>query len=79
MGVAEPSYSLYPVLAEIHDTAVTRVPLRDDWSRSLVLAAWATVPWDEVGDGWVQLAPSPECWRGHLVEVARALAATMTT
>jgi histidinol-phosphate aminotransferase len=32
VGVAEPSYSLYPVLAAIHDTSVTRVPLNDDWS-----------------------------------------------
>jgi histidinol-phosphate aminotransferase len=32
VGVAEPSYSLYPVLAAIHDTAVSRVPLNDDWS-----------------------------------------------
>ena len=27
LGVAEPSYSLYPVLAAIHDTPLTRVPL----------------------------------------------------
>ncbi|MEX0886254.1 MAG: aminotransferase class I/II-fold pyridoxal phosphate-dependent enzyme [Phycisphaeraceae bacterium] len=29
LGVAEPSYSLYPVLAAIHDTAVVRVALGD--------------------------------------------------
>ena len=28
MGVAEPSYSLYPVLAGIHDTAMVRLPLK---------------------------------------------------
>lgn len=32
LGVAEPSYSLYPVLASIQDTPVTRVPLREDFS-----------------------------------------------
>jgi histidinol-phosphate aminotransferase len=32
LGVAEPSYSLYPVLADIHDTRVTTVQLREDWS-----------------------------------------------
>jgi histidinol-phosphate aminotransferase len=32
MGVAEPSYSLYPVLAAIHDTPIVRVPLCDDFS-----------------------------------------------
>ena len=31
-GMAEPSYSLYPVLADIHDSPVVRVPLNDDWS-----------------------------------------------
>ena len=31
MGMAEPSYSLYPVLAEIHDAAVCRVALDADW------------------------------------------------
>lgn len=32
VGVASPSYSLYPVLAEIHETSVTVVPLNDDFS-----------------------------------------------
>ena len=32
VGVAEPSYSLYPVLAAIHDCPVVRVPLHEDWS-----------------------------------------------
>jgi len=30
--MALPGYSLYPVLAQIHDTSVTAVPLADDWS-----------------------------------------------
>jgi histidinol-phosphate aminotransferase len=32
IGVAEPSYSLYPVLADIHDSPTHRVPLCDNWS-----------------------------------------------
>jgi len=32
IGVAEPSYSLYPVLAAIQDCPVVRVPLETDWS-----------------------------------------------
>jgi len=30
-GMAEPSYSLYPVLAEIQDARVVKVPLAGDW------------------------------------------------
>lgn len=41
IGVAEPSYSLYPVLAAIHDTSVTRVPLGDRFALSEDIAdAW---------------------------------------
>ncbi len=32
IGTAEPSYSLYPVLADIHGSPTVRVPLNDDWS-----------------------------------------------
>lgn len=32
IGVSDPTYSLYEVLAEIQDTPVTRVPRLDDWS-----------------------------------------------
>jgi len=32
LGVADPSYSLYPVLAQIHDTPLTRVALGDDFA-----------------------------------------------
>jgi len=31
IGMAEPSYSLYPVLAAVHDSPVERVPLDADW------------------------------------------------
>ena len=32
LGETQPTYSLYDVLARIHDTPVTRIPLGDDWS-----------------------------------------------
>lgn len=32
IGMAEPSYSLYPVLAAVHDSPVERVELARDWS-----------------------------------------------
>ncbi len=32
VGMSEPSYSLYPVLAAAHDAKVFRIPLNDDWS-----------------------------------------------
>ncbi|MCB1664806.1 MAG: histidinol-phosphate transaminase [Pseudomonadales bacterium] len=31
IAIAEPSYSLYPVLAEIQDCPVTRIDLQEDW------------------------------------------------
>ena len=31
LGIAQPSYSLYPVLAQIHDTALTEIPLGEDF------------------------------------------------
>ncbi len=32
IAIAEPSYSLYPVLAEIHGCDVVRIDLQDDWT-----------------------------------------------
>jgi histidinol-phosphate aminotransferase len=32
IGYAEPSYSLYPVLAEINNSPVVRIPLNENWS-----------------------------------------------
>jgi histidinol-phosphate aminotransferase len=32
VGMAQPGYSLYPVLAAIHDCPMQAVPLNDDWS-----------------------------------------------
>ncbi|MHC4996307.1 MAG: histidinol-phosphate transaminase [Planctomycetota bacterium] len=39
IGTAEPSYSLYPVLADIHDAEVFSVDLNDDWLPPADLAA----------------------------------------
>jgi histidinol-phosphate aminotransferase len=30
LGLAEPSYSLYPILAAVHDSPICAVPLEDD-------------------------------------------------
>ena len=32
IGMTDPSYSLYPVLAQIQDCDMVRIPLDDDWS-----------------------------------------------
>ncbi len=39
IAIAEPSYSLYPVLAEIQGCEVTRINLREDWSMGEDFAA----------------------------------------
>ena len=63
-AMAEPSYSLYPVLAEIQDAHITRVPLLDDWS----------LPEDAVAQlnaAEAQLAclVNPHAPSGHLTDV----------
>lgn len=43
VGVLDPSYSLYPVLAEMFGNAIQRVPLRSDWTADFdALAAVAS-------------------------------------
>jgi histidinol-phosphate aminotransferase len=39
IGMAEPSYSLYPVLAAVQGCQVARIPLNDDWTLPLDFAA----------------------------------------
>ena len=39
IGVLEPSYSLYPVLAQVNDSPVVRVDAQPDWSHPRDLAA----------------------------------------
>jgi histidinol-phosphate aminotransferase len=73
IGTAEPSYSLYPVLADIHGSPTFRVPLNDDWSLPKDYAA-------KLNDAGVQLAfiVNPHAPSGRLntvaelAEVARA-------
>lgn len=38
LGLAEPSYSLYPVLAEVQDCSVAKIPLDADWKPPADLA-----------------------------------------
>jgi histidinol-phosphate aminotransferase len=61
VGVAEPSYSLYPVLADIHDSLIARVPLNEDWS---IPADWA----QKLNDAGCRLGliVNPHAPSGHL-------------
>lgn len=73
LGLAEPSYSLYPVLAAIHDSPLCRVPLGDDWS----VPADVARRWNKAGVGLAILvnphAPSGRLTSAQeLAEVARA-------
>lgn len=65
VGVTEPSYSLYPVLAEIQDTPVTRVNLRDDWSLPADLAK----QWNDAGCK-LGIVVNPHAPSGRLENVA---------
>ncbi len=71
IGVAEPSYSLYPVLADIHNCRVVRVPLTGDWRLPADYAR-------QLNDAGVQLAfvVNPHAPSGHLepLDVLRRLA-----
>lgn len=64
IGVDDPSYSLYPVLAAVHDSPVVRAPLHDDWSLPEDYAA-------QMNDAGVQLAfiVSPHAPSGTLQTV----------
>ncbi len=66
LGETAPTYSLYDVLAEIHDTSVTRVPLLEDWSVPDDFA-------DRLNDAGCRLAivVNPHAPSGRLEPVAR--------
>lgn len=68
IGTAKPSYSLYPVLAAVHDSPIAAVDLNDDWSASDDLA-------DRWNDAGAQLAffVNPHAPSGRLTS-AEALA-----
>ncbi|MCC7146405.1 MAG: aminotransferase class I/II-fold pyridoxal phosphate-dependent enzyme [Phycisphaeraceae bacterium] len=65
IGMAEPSYSLYPVLAEIHNSPMVRIALRDDWSLPADFAR-------KLNDARAQLAfvVNPHAPSGTLTSVA---------
>jgi histidinol-phosphate aminotransferase len=65
IGTAEPSYSLYPVLADIHGSPTIRIPLLDDWSLHHDFAR-------RLNDHAAQLAfiVNPHAPSGRLVSVA---------
>ena len=64
IGMAEPSYSLYPVLAEIHGSPMVRVPLDDEWRLPADYA-------EKLNDAGVQLAfiVNPHAPSGRLTGV----------
>lgn len=74
VGMAEPSYSLYPVLAAVHDSPVERIELNTDWSLPEDFAR-------RMNEAGVQLtflvnphAPSGRLYTaGEVAELARAL------
>ncbi len=69
IGVVEPSYSLYPVLAEIHGSPLVQIPLEPDWSLPDDLGA-------RMKRAGVQLLMlvNPHAPSGHLIEVPRLAA-----
>src|SRR5262245_23060711 len=66
IGVVEPSYSLYPVLAEIHGSPLVRVPLEADWSLPEDLG-----PRMQRAGVRLLMLVNPHAPSGHLTEVAR--------
>jgi len=73
MGIAEPGYSLYPVLAALNESPLVPVPLADDWSLPVGIAE----RWNEAGARLAMLV-NPHAPSGRLsppaeiFEIARA-------
>lgn len=65
LGIAEPGYSLYPVLAALHDSPLARVELADDWS----LPADIALRWNAAGARLAMLV-NPHAPSGRLTPVA---------
>lgn len=65
LGIAEPSYSLYPVLAAIQDCSVCAAPLHEDWSLPEDFAK-------AMNDGGAKLTciTNPHAPSGHLTSAA---------
>lgn len=69
LGIAEPGYSLYPVLAALHDSPLARVKLADDWS----LPADIARRWNAAGARLAMLV-NPHAPSGRLTAVAEIAA-----
>ncbi|MEQ8813380.1 MAG: aminotransferase class I/II-fold pyridoxal phosphate-dependent enzyme [Thalassobaculum sp.] len=69
LGIAEPGYSLYPVLAAVNDSPLARVPLADDWS----LPAGIAERWNAAGARLAMLV-NPHAPSGRLTPVAEIAA-----
>src|SRR6185436_17629280 len=65
IGVVEPSYSLYPVLAEVHGSPLVRVPLAADWSLPQDLGSRM-----QAAGVKLLMLVNPHAPSGHLTEVA---------
>lgn len=65
LGIAEPGYSLYPVLAALHDSPLARVPLADDWAVPADIAE----QWNRAGARLAMLV-NPHAPSGRLKPVA---------
>src|SRR5262245_19810724 len=66
IGVVEPSYSLYPVLAEIHGSPIVRVDSESDWSLPDDLGARMRAEGVKL-----LLLVNPQAPSGHLTQAAR--------
>lgn len=64
LGLAEPSYSLYPVLAAVHDSPICAVPLEDDWSVPVTIA----LRWNAAG-ATLAILVNPHAPSGRLTSV----------
>jgi len=64
LGLAEPSYSLYPVLAAVHDSPICAVPLGDDWSAPVNIA----LRWNAAG-AKLAILVNPHAPSGRLTSV----------
>ncbi|WP_215908778.1 pyridoxal phosphate-dependent aminotransferase [Phreatobacter stygius] len=69
VGIAEPSYSLYPVLAAIQDCRLCRAPLADDWS----LASGSAAVWNAAG-ARLAILVNPHAPSGRLSSAAELAA-----
>lgn len=66
LGMAEPSYSLYPVLAAVQGCKVSRVGLNDDWSLPVDYAAQLNA-----ADAKLAFIVNPHAPTGQLLPVSR--------